>query len=622
MNILQLRFTMVIKFIKQRWKRITLTITASIILFLAVLVLLINFYWSPVLGEKLKATILKTTDSLYSVNFSKSSLSFIKGELTIDNIELRPNMAVYNRKKQAHLAPNSLYSLKIQRLVIHHLHPLNLYFNKRIDVDQITISTPDLHVSYEQNREQDTIIKDKKTPFQLISKVLNSVHINRILLNDVKFSYSDNTPKKANKIELNNLNFIATDFLIDSTTQQSTSRFLFCKDFSLELNDYSGTVANKRYAYKIGSLKFSTLTSKLIASKLSFGPVKSVNEFFKGNNDDCFAFSLDSLLLNHFDYKAYSKYHSILASSLRLSNGKFEMYSNPAPNDSSIDQSLNFPQVLLHKLKLNVKVDTLLAKALNVYYTEYSFKSGQNGTVNFNNINGSIFNITNNKDALLKNNIAHADFTANLMNAAKMTTSFAFNLTDDSAPFSYRGSVGTVDLQKVNPIAVPLGMLKISSGMVKQLDFDMQANKDMATGKVTGLYNNLKIVLLKKNEENTLKRMSIVSFLANAMIIKHDNPMPNQPIRVVKVVWQRRLYSPFFSFMWKSLLAGIKESVGYDAKTERTVKEKISEFKQNKLTRSARKAERIQRREARQQKRALRKQQQELIKAQTTTPPD
>jgi hypothetical protein len=601
---------MVINFIKQRWKRIALTVTALAIVCITVLVLLINFYWSPILGEKLKASILKTTDSLYSVNFSRSSLSFLKGELAIDNIELIPNMAVYNRRKKANLAPNNLYSLKIQQLIIHHLHPLNLYFNNRIDVDQIVINSPDLHVSFERNRDQDTLIKDKKTPYQLISKFLRSIRVNSILLNDVKFSYADPYVKE-NAIELKDLNLKATDLLIDSTTQNSKSRFLFCADVSAELSNFSRTSESKKFTYNIASLTFSTQSSQLIATGISFKPTKTVEEFFKGNNEDCYAVGLDSVRLNNFDFKAYSKYHSIHASSATFTNGKFEMYANPAPNDTTIDQSINFPQLLLHRLKLDVKVDTVVSDNTEVLYTEYGIKSGQPGTVMFNRINGKIYNVTNNKTALKADSTAHASLEGLLMGRSKLKADFSFDLTDPSMPFAFKGHLDSIKLKYVNPITMPLGMVKLASGDVRSLDFDVQANRVFSTGTLTAIYDNLKIKILKKNEENHLKKMGIISLLANAMIIKRDNPYYGESPRVAHIALQRRTYASMFSFMWKSIFMGLKESVGYDVVTEQTIKRRINQFKQNKLTHDARKAERIQRREARRQKRELRKQQKE-----------
>ena len=601
---------MITRFTEQRWKKIALIVAASAITAFIAVILLVNFYWSPILGERIKATVLKSTDGLYSVNFSKSSLSFIKGELQIDNIELKPNMSVYNRKKLQQLAPNSLYDLKVQRLIIHHLHPLSLYFNNKLDIDQITVSSPDLHINYEQNRNRDTLVKDKKTPYQIIAKILKSVHVNSILLNNVKFTYVD-THVKQNGIQLQNLNFVATDLLIDSTTQYSKSRFLFCTDVSAELNNFTRTSENKRYAYSIASLKFSTQSSQLIATGISYKPTKTVNEFFKGNNEDCYAIALDSLRLNNFDFKAYSKYHTVHASSATFTNGKFEMYANPAPNDTVKDQSPNFPQLLLHKLKLDVKIDTVVSDNTEVLYTEYGITSGQPGTVIFNRINGKLYNVTNNKTALQKDSAARADIEALLMGRSKLKVHFDFSLTDPDASFAFKGHLDSIRLKYVNPITMPLGMIKLASGDAKSLDFSVKANRTFATGTLTAIYNNLKIKLLKKTEENKLRKMGIISLLANAMIIKRDNPYYGEQPRVAHVALKRRISASIFSFMWKSVFMGLKESVGYDIKTEQTVKQKISQFKQNRLTHDARKAERIQRREERRHKRELRKKEKE-----------
>ncbi len=603
---------MVIRFIKQRWKRLALIGAITAVVVAVAVALMINYYWSPILGERLKATIFKSTDGLYSINFSRSSLNFANGELTIDNIDLKPDSAVYNRRKQMHLAPNSLYSLKIQRLVVHHIHPLTLYFSKKIDIDQVVISRPDIKINYEQNRVQDTLFTGKKTTYQLLSKFLRSVHVNTILLNDVKFNYVDKHVKQ-NGIHLENLNFKATDLLIDSTTQQSTSRFLFCTDVSAELHNHTDTTQSKRYMYTINLLKFSTQSSQLVASGISFRPVKTVNEFFKGNNEDCFAVNLDSLRLNNFDFKAYSKYHTFHATSATFVNGKFEMYANPAPNDTLTDQSVNFPQQLLHRQKLDIKIDTVVSDNTDVLYTEYGIKSGQPGTVRFNRINGKLYNITNNKTALQKDSMAHADMEGLFLGLTKIKAQFDFNLTDPNTPFTFKGHLDSIRLKDVNAISMPLGMVKLASGEAKSVDFDVQANRVYATGTLTAIYNNLKIKLLKMNEENHLKKMGIISLLANAMIIKRDNPYYGERPRVAQIALKRRVYASMFNFMWKSVFMGLKETVGYDVITEQTLKRRIIQFKQNKLTHAARKAERIQRREERRQKREQRKQQKALM---------
>lgn len=569
---------MALNILKKRWQKLLITALLLFFILISIPAFFINRYWSPILASKLQSTILASTDSLYSLSFSSASLHILQGKIVFDKIELKPNLEVYNRRKKQHLAPNSLYDLQIKRLVIHHIHPITLYLEKKLDISQIVISAPNLRVDYEQNRNEDTLVSNKKTPYQLISKVLKSVHVQNIMLNDVKFKYTDHSGAKPDISEFNELNFSATDFLLDSTTHVSSSRFLFCADVSGELHHYEGTSNDKRYHYNIASLKFSTRSSQLDIAGMSFLPVKSPDQFFKGTKEDCYALKLDSLRLNHFDFKSYNKYHKFYGSKLLLNNGSIKVYSNPAPKDTTSERSGNFPHVLLRKLKMDTRIDTVEINKIDVAYTEYNKKSSQAGTVIFNNTSAKFLNITNNKAALQKNNIATAQLQTYFMNYGRLNLQFAFNLTDENAAFSYKGHLGTMDLHKVNPVAMPLALVKIASGEVQKLDFEMHADKNTAKGLLTVLYSDLKISLLKKDDENKLKKMGIVSLLANALVIKRNNPTEGEAPRSFNIVYSRKSNTPFFGFLWRSLFVGLKSSAGYDANTENTVKQKMSDF--------------------------------------------
>lgn len=606
---------MALTFLKKRWQKVTFCITLSAIVIISVFASLINLYWSPILAAKVKATVLSSTDSLYSVSFSNADLHVIRGTIVINNIELKPNLQVYNRRKKQHLAPNSLYDLQIKRLVLTHVHPIQLYY-KKLDINQIVISSPTLRVDYEQNRDQDTSI-NMKFPYQAISKVLKSAHVKSILLSDIKFKYVDHSRGKPYTFEINDLNFSATEFLLDSVSQYDKSRFLFCKDVSVELNNYEGISDDKHYRYNINNLTFSTQSSQLNITGIKYLPVITPGDFFKTTKADCFALKLDSLQLNNFDFKSYSKYHKIQGSKLTIGHGGFQVFDNPALNDTIKDRVCTFPQFLLAGLKTDIKIDTIRANKIGIAYTEYSPLSEQSGTISFTNTSGYIFNVTNNKAALQKNNIAKAQLESFLMNYGKLDVQLALNLTNANASFAYKGHMDQMDLRKVNPVAAPLGMVKISSGKLKSLDFDIQADKTRANGNVMVLYNDLKISVLKKDDENKLKKMGILSLLANALVIKRNNPTyDGAPARSFKVNYARKPTQSIFTFMWKALFTGLKSSAGYDAAVEETVIKKMTDFKQGKAERAVKKALRIRHRAERRLRRGLKKQEKDLKKRQ------
>src|ERR1700748_1077535 len=106
---------MAVKFLKTRRQRVLFRVFVSTLAIICIIGVAINFYFSPKLDQKLKNTILTSTDSLYSLNFSKANLHVLQGKIVIDNIVLQPNLDVYNRRKKVNLAPNSLYEVKIRR---------------------------------------------------------------------------------------------------------------------------------------------------------------------------------------------------------------------------------------------------------------------------------------------------------------------------------------------------------------------------------------------------------------------------------------------------------------------------------------------------------------------------
>ncbi len=585
-------------------------IGAAILLTIAALVLILSFfinrYWSPVLAMRVKSVVLSSSDSLYNVDFSDAELHVLKGQLIFYNITLKPDTAVFNRRKKENIAPNNLVELHLRRLILNNIHPLQLYFHHKLNIGEIILSSPELNVSYQLNHTRDTVIKDRRTPWEMISKSLKSIHIGAIYLNDVKLKYSDYSGNKVAISELKEMNLSASDLLIDSATQTDKSRQLYCKEIVFEVNNYTGQTPNGLYNYKINHLKLSTLTSQMNVEGFRLTPIKA-NEFFNKSHQTRYDLGIDTLQLNHFDYLGYHKYRKVSASKIMIKGGMLSVFSNPnGTKDPEADKTKSFPNVALSSFTTDVKVDTIQIKRYNIAYSEFNKKSNQTGTITFNNTSGTALNVTNNKDALAKNNMSTIYLNSYFMNRGRLNVVFNFNLTDKDATFSYKGNLGPMSLTNINPATMPLAMVKITSGTIKDLSFDIKASSKLSKGHLALLYNDLKIKLLKPDSTYGLKSKIIETFYANLFIIKHDNPdkeggMP----RTFNVVFVRPDNFPFFKTVWQTLFSGIKPSAGLDKKTV----EAIATMKNNN---AQKKQERLTKKALRQQRRAEKKREKEL----------
>lgn len=604
---------MKLRFLKHRWQRVTTRILIVLIGLILVLGMSINLYMSPILANKLRSTVLNSSDSLYRINFTKAELHVLQGKIVIFNIDLEPDTNVYHQRHKLHTAPNNLYHLHIKKLVLRHIHPFRLYFSRKLDIGELIISAPELHITYQLNHTKDTTEKDKRNLYQRIANTLHAIHVGHIGLNDVQFKYEDYSGNKVVISELKELNVSANDLLIDSTSMNDKSRFLYCKDVITEINNFSGKTMNGLYYYKMKLLTFSTHTSQLNAQDIDVTPI-SPAQFFDKSKHARFNLHVDSLQLNNFDYINYHKFRRFVASSMVLTKGCLDIFGRPhlqpqARQEPGGDRSATFPNAGIYKLNTDLKIDTVLLDRVNISYTELNGKSRKTGTAYFNNTSGSILNLTTNAEALKKNKYCDVTLRSWFMNKSKLTTSFKFDMVDKDLAYSYKGHLDPMNLPVINKTVMPLAMVKINSGKLKSFDFDIHADKYTSRGRVTLLYNDLKITLLKPDTaQKKLKRMMIESLFANAMVIKHNNPdNEGETPRSYFYIYRREPDFPFFKTVWKTLLNGIRLCAGYGEEREQQIKSQMADH-------AVKKAERKQRKEERKQKRAERKAEKEIKK--------
>lgn len=590
-------------FLKQRWKKILAVIFIVFLFLVTVVAYFVNRYWSPILAAQVRSTILNSTDSLYQADFTDANLHIVQGKVVIHNFTIKPNLQVYQQKLNQGDAPNNLYTLKVKRIVFRHIHPLKLYYQRKLDIKQIILSAPELNIVYRATQRKDSAAQNKRTAWQHIKGIIKSLHIGEILLNDVKLTYRDDAIKQPCTSEFKEMNLLGKDLLIDSASQRDSSRFYCFKDIQLEFNNFSRPVADSLYDVNIKLLKYSALLRKLEAYHVAFTPTADSLKL-QQKKRTIFAFNADTLLASGLDFNDYYRRHKFYVSRLALLTGNLSVTANPTIQPKQTDRVATFPNVAIRQLKNDFKLDTIELQKINITYNGYGKRSHKRGTVSFNRTSGYVFNVTNNPNALQKNNYARLQVRSWLMDEGALQATFNFNLTDSAHSYNYQGSVGAMNLGKINKAVIPFGLVKITSGKLDKLSFDIKANQTIAEGNVSFLYHDLKLHILKMDTvADRYKHRAIASLLANALIVKRNNPDSLGDIpRAIHVTYIRQPDTSFFKTIWKTLSKGIKASAGYDEATEKQVKQHIAQHRLDKANRRIKKALRQQRRANRRRK--------------------
>ncbi|MGZ3753777.1 MAG: hypothetical protein ACXVAY_05095 [Mucilaginibacter sp.] len=567
--------------------------------------------WKPLLQEKLKELVLKSSDSLYHIEYSDFNLNISNGDATLSDFKLVPDSVIYQKLVTQKKAPDNLFKLSVKKLTIKNIGASKAYREKILDIDNITIENPNLTIVNRRYDFNDTVKVGKpKTPYEVIKKIFKQLRINAIALKDISVNYINKNDGQTRQTALKHLDIDISNITIDSLSARDTSRFYYTKGINMTLHDYRIATPDSMYYATLQQIFFSTAQRKIVLDKVAFTPRYSNDEFYKrrGESGDIFTLKFNQIGINDIDLQRFLRDQKLYAGTMDVINSSINIYSNNAYKGEKSIKLGKDPHQALQRVALDLRLKRLNIKNTNITYSETDANTNTTGVISFRNTNGYVLNVTNDPDIEKNNRHMTAHIKTTFMDAAPLTVNFKFNLTDKNGAFNYAGTLGSFDGRVLDKLVKPLALIHVKSADIKRLDFNVDANNYYGKGKLEFYYNDLNLELLKKVDGKTeLQKQGLISKLANTLVIDDDNPDKKGHFRPGPIDLQRDPTVSFFSFLYKGLLDGLKPSVGFDKKTENTVNKvvvKVSTLvnKFNKL-----KDERKQRREQRRQRRQARK---------------
>jgi hypothetical protein len=544
--------------------------------------LYLNARWKPLLTEKIKDSVYEGSKHLYRINFQDIRLNLLTGTAVLDSVSLSPDTAVFNKLKDLRQAPAHLFQLKLKKLQLNRVSVLAAYFKRRIEMNSIVLDQPSINmIRYQVPKRTDTA-KDERTLYQLISKTLKSVHVKSIKIVDADFDYvNGRTLKPLNSVK--HLSVNVKDLLIDSLSQFDSTRVYYTRDIAFELTGYRSLGKDKMYTMKIDTVAGSVAEKTIRVKGFQLIPMYPDLAFSRKYTygKDRYDLNFDEISLSGVDFMKLNDEGSFYVRSLKIGPAKAGIFVNrelpPPPN---LDKVRNFPHVAVHRIPMPTIIDSLIIKNIDVAYTEYNPISKKKGTIFFQNLTGKITNLTNDSSRLAKDHHAIANLGALLMKTSRIDVRIDFNLTDKNAAFHYKGSVGPMNMLVLNPMAKNMGLVEIESGNMQKTDFDIRANSKGSSGTVYFYYTDLKVKLLSEAEDGKApKKKGFLSFLANTLLIKNNNPDKGEAPRVARTTFTRTPAASFFNELWKGVFIGIRETVGLGAIPVKTPEQAMKKVK-------------------------------------------
>ncbi|MBO9199287.1 MULTISPECIES: hypothetical protein [Niastella] len=544
------------------------------LIFLLILVLLaaagLIYYkkWrSDFLQKKVPQLVFLESDSLYRITYDSVDIDEVEGEIVIKNLQLIPD-STYKKPNDPTL-PRNLLRVTVPEIHITGVQTDAAVLNKEVIASKIKLTRPVVTMFNNKNVEKEKDNDPTPTTFkiyQILLRGLEKIKVDTILINDADYHICQ-WPKGDTVFSGSKINAQLHHINISDSTSTDTSRVLFSEQASLDVADV--VIYSKRhlYNYRFKNIQLQSGERSFAVKSMHITPLLGEAAFARAAKwqTDRFDFDFHHLLFKQVNVQDILN-GNLIANELIIKNAQLKVYRDKNYPQKKVSLVGRFPQQSFLKIPVNVAIKKVIIEQGFIHYKEMESLTGKSGLVIFDAMHATLTNVTNNPTDLRKNGICTVNFNSLFLSKIPVRATLQLYLNSKNGKFVINGNIKSLDATILNQLSKPMALVEVKSGNITSLDFNLIGNDNRVKGLVRLLYDDLKIKVLKKDEETGKeKTKKVMSFIANIMV-KNANPVKNGSVRIVTVSHPRDVYRSIFNFIWKSIFEGVQKTVGIEGK--------------------------------------------------------
>lgn len=497
--------------------------------------------------------IADRTDGAVRIEIGRVRVNLLKRSVTLRNMTLSTDTS----KLEDYLSGADSLGAEIEKIALRGIRFSLKGDDKYISLKSLEIDKPNISLVLDGKQSEDT-----ESPDQLLSlrdKMLAQVgriSVGEVRLRDANLRMANGT---RNSYAAKGLTVEADGFLYNPA-RMPDARPLFCDDVRLTASKLSA-----RFLVTAQLLEAENVELSMSDSSLSLANVRLIPQYGKAEyawkvarHTDWTQAIVGNVIAQGVDYNRMWHELSLCVDTLTVKDAEIASYKN-----RRIVRKEQFKPMLhemIQGVPFGLEIGTTEIVNAHAVYEELSASGDKPGRITFDGLNGVFRGITNRPDT--------TDFfytltaSGKVMDAALLRAIFRFPAHPSNDRFEVEGTLGPVNLKVFNRMLEPLAEADIRTGHLDGLSFTIVGNHKEAGVTMKMRYNDLSVGLLKEGAGGRKKERKLISGLVNFMLIKSANP-DRKGLRTVQGEAVRDTTRSQFNYLWKTLVAGIKGSVGF-----------------------------------------------------------
>lgn len=518
----------------------------------------VNFFFADDIDLLIHDYQNQLADSVHLIEAAEIRLSTRLGEVGAINLHIHPNPQM---DSLGHTSPDSLKKPLVNaffpKIDVKGVNLQNALVDRKLKVDSVQLFAPTVEIKspVKQAGDAGSVAPSMELVQEKLLGIFEVYQIEKIQF--------DNAFVDLGKQCLPNLEGEVSNFLLDSLTERDVERPMFADDWTVGMKDYHLPLGDERYELQLGEVRWSTESKRLQVNQLALVPFDTKYGFAPHFNKqtDWINLTTERLELVDLDFDGLLYQQKIKAAEMLVDSLHMEIFRDkrlPFPKN----QRPPVPQQLLKDFNYYVWLDSISLTRSFVQYEEHALGGRDAGRIYFSELQAKAYSVSNDSAFLSSGALTRLNAEAKVMGAGALKANFEFDLGSAKNAYTYKASLGPMDLTLFNPMMENVAFAKVKKGQVNSLNFNVTANDDFAVGRMRFYYRHLKISLVAPDADRPGFKRSVGSALANAFVINTANPKFIFP-RTGNIYFERRPSRSIFNYWAYTAFSGLKFSVGH-----------------------------------------------------------
>ncbi|MCX6277790.1 MAG: DUF748 domain-containing protein [Bacteroidetes bacterium] len=508
-------------------------------------------------------------DSTYSLEASSLDVRSYPMDVTLKGIKIIPLRSWKQLSDNQKLATVNIPEIRFTGFYFD-----RAIFENRWTLNRITVDHPSVHLEMKASGKGSgrkvSINPDKLFALPVFMK---SADVSAVNVNHADIGAAIHNPDSVTNYGLKDIMVDITRFHLDSASGLKPGTSVFnTEDISIAAPGFSFVPRDSLYTISFSRFGLSTKNSTAFVDSFTVIPNFSCADFSQrvGRQITRIMLKVPRLDFLNIDLRQLLINQELHIRRVDLPGLDFEAYLDKrAPFDKA--ERPPMPQQSLRRIKFPVSVDSLTLHNGLVTYEEQ--EGNKPGRIFFDQMSATLTGLGNIARAGANLRVMELHGVTRLMGKGEAEAWFRFFLDNPRDSFTLKATIAAMDLRELNPMMSRLVPVSVRSGSLSKVEIsNLNANDSLALGDINLAYHNLAINLhpVKPGTWDKIEQ-ALLTELIN-LILPLSNPGDDGKLKKGIIYYDRDVSRGFFNFVWKSILSGIKSSVGIENQEQKKIR--------------------------------------------------